>query len=384
MAVSIDWKTFVIFVPRDDLTLVQSSPTEIRQMDINWFRMQLKALEASPEGIGFPKTHTHNTEVQLGGITYARIVEILEPYTVTFEDGQYAVDLVGANSNIGDRVNVNQVSVRSNNSAGLISTPLIEYASFEGGVWVDTTTDNIGTLFPNGTRLAPVNNFFDAKEIAEFRGFNKIYLLSDVVLDDLINLEGYVFEGEREIDQTFTIQSAPFVRNSMYKNLTVDGELDGGNEILGCVLKDISYVSGYIVNCALNGRITLSGVKDAVLNDCFTLIPDEMPVIDMGGSGQNCSFPNYSGVIRVENFDSDTNILGIGLNSGKVILDSNTVTKGLIHVSGVGNLEDENGNHIGDGTWNGNVTIVNSLVSGEDIHAIGRNVLDTQALIFAV
>ncbi len=122
MAVTINWATHVISIPKADLTLIQSTPTEIRGMDVDWFRYQLKDIEDNAEGQPFPDTHRHNTEVVLGGITLARVVEILPPYTITFEDGQYAVNLSGANNNVADRTNVNQVSIRSSNSAGLTST----------------------------------------------------------------------------------------------------------------------------------------------------------------------------------------------------------------------------------------------------------------------
>lgn len=120
MAVTIDWGTKVIMVLKEDLTLVQSTPTVIYNMDLNWFRLQLKDLEDSEAGMCFPNTHNHNTEVVLSGLTYARVIEIINGYTVTFEDDQYAVNLVGANSNVADMVNVNQVSVRSSNSAGMV------------------------------------------------------------------------------------------------------------------------------------------------------------------------------------------------------------------------------------------------------------------------
>ena len=119
MSISISWGTKIIFVPKSDTTLVQSVPTEIRSLDINVLRLALKGLEESDAGITFEKTHNHNTTVLLSGVTYARVVEIINGYTITFEDGQYAVNLIGANSNIGDVTNVNQVSIRVSNSAGL-------------------------------------------------------------------------------------------------------------------------------------------------------------------------------------------------------------------------------------------------------------------------
>jgi hypothetical protein len=102
------------------MILIQSTP-EIRGLNLNDFRMSLKDLEDSEEGMPFPDTHRHNTEVSVGGITLARVIEIINGYTITFEDGQYAVNLSGANCNVADVVNVNQVSVRSANSAGLTS-----------------------------------------------------------------------------------------------------------------------------------------------------------------------------------------------------------------------------------------------------------------------
>lgn len=119
MAITINWPTGVISVPRADMTLVQTTPFEIRELDINAFRLALKNLEDDPEGQPWIQTHNHNTVVTVGGVTLARVVEIINGYTVTFENGTYAVNLVGANSNIADVTNLNTVSVRAANSAGL-------------------------------------------------------------------------------------------------------------------------------------------------------------------------------------------------------------------------------------------------------------------------
>ena len=156
MAININWGTRVINIPKLDTTLVQSTPTEIRSLDINTFRLALKDLEVSDNGMNFPITHNHNTTVSLSGVTYARIVELINGYTVTFEDGQYAVNLVGANSNIADKVNVNQVSVRSSNAAGLIEVSTSgtggpTASEIAGAVWDEpamshTATGSLGLL----------------------------------------------------------------------------------------------------------------------------------------------------------------------------------------------------------------------------------------------
>lgn len=120
MALSIDWATKIISVPKADLTLIDAGPPEIRELDLNDFRLWLKDIEDSEEGIIHLDTHRHNTEVTIGSLTLARTIEMINGYTVTFENGNYQVDLVGANSNVSDVTNLNNVGLRSYNSAGLI------------------------------------------------------------------------------------------------------------------------------------------------------------------------------------------------------------------------------------------------------------------------
>ena len=131
-------------------------------------------LEASQEGMPFLDTQSHNPPVTVGGVTLARVVEIINGYTVTFEDGAYAVNLVGANSNIGDVVNLNQVSIRSNNSAGLTFSEQINDQSFlDARVYINQTEGLPGIVFPRGTPTDPVDNYADAVSIADARKFSK-------------------------------------------------------------------------------------------------------------------------------------------------------------------------------------------------------------------
>lgn len=118
MAISIEWATGIITVPQADLTDLGGG---VYDLDIDWFRKQLNDLQDDEEGMPFPTTHNHNPELTVGGVTLARAVELINGYTVTFEDvgSPYAVNLTGANSNIADVTNVNNVSVRPQNSAGL-------------------------------------------------------------------------------------------------------------------------------------------------------------------------------------------------------------------------------------------------------------------------
>jgi len=121
MAISIN-SSHKITIPQSDLTFLSGT---LWQLDTNWFRLQLKDWEDSEQGMVHPKTHNHNTAVTIAGVTYARLIEILAPYTIEFEDlghPGYTVLLYGSNNNIFSEgiVVTNHNSVLGQNSAGLI------------------------------------------------------------------------------------------------------------------------------------------------------------------------------------------------------------------------------------------------------------------------
>lgn len=118
MTISINWATKVISVPQADLTNLGGGKY---RLDVNAFRLALKDIEDSPDGMGFADTHRHSTEATLSGTTYARQFEVINGYTVEFENGSYRVECVGANHNIADVQVVNSVSLVVGNSAGLIT-----------------------------------------------------------------------------------------------------------------------------------------------------------------------------------------------------------------------------------------------------------------------
>ncbi len=121
MAISINWSTKVISIPQADLTPVSGT---LYELDVDVFRLALKTIEDGEEGMAFPDTHRHNTAVTLSGVTYARTFEVINGYTITFEDtgSPYTVRMVGANHNIADVTNyTSEVSLIVGNSAGLIA-----------------------------------------------------------------------------------------------------------------------------------------------------------------------------------------------------------------------------------------------------------------------
>jgi hypothetical protein len=115
--ISINWLTKVIYVPKAFMTEVSAT---LYDLDVNALRLALKDIEDS-DGMTYVDTHRHNTQVVLSGTTYARTFEVINGYTVEFEDGSYTVRCSGANHNLADVKVINSVSLIIGNSAGLIS-----------------------------------------------------------------------------------------------------------------------------------------------------------------------------------------------------------------------------------------------------------------------
>lgn len=117
MAITLDAATYRILVPKADLAVV-AAPS-FYDLDVDAFRLTLRNLEDDPDNAALPKTHDHNTELDVAGLVLARQVLIRAPWVVEFEDGAYQVTCKGANHNIGVRRVFNSVSLNANLSAGL-------------------------------------------------------------------------------------------------------------------------------------------------------------------------------------------------------------------------------------------------------------------------
>ena len=120
---TVNWATKEVTIPQGDLTFVSGT---LYTGDTNALRILMNELSASEIGIIFKDINRHNTEVgPIVGVTYARTIEIINGYNLTFSpDSQWTVQLEGSNNDMwdvsGGILNQNQVQVIPTNSAGLI------------------------------------------------------------------------------------------------------------------------------------------------------------------------------------------------------------------------------------------------------------------------
>lgn len=256
-----------------------------------------------------------------------------------------------------------QVVRTASSSATLQEQQDIQYSSFGGGVTVDVTSTNTGTLFPTGTPRAPVNNFTDALSIAAERGFSTLFIIGDATVNSGLDFSGFTIIGESKNKSLFTIDSDANVTDSEFTNATIQGTLDGGNVLFQCSLLTLNFVDGFVEQCVLNETITLSGAADANFLDCFSGVPGvSTPTINMGGSGSSLSIRNYNGGITLTNKTGAYDAVSIDLNSGQIILD-NTISAGTVLLRGVGIWTNKS-------TYSGGANVVDRLVTVDDVQQI--------------
>ena len=142
MAISVDWPTGLIHIPKADLDPFigpDGQPVDgFFVHDVDQFRLDLRALEASTDGMPWPRTHRRFDPYRVAGVTYPQGVEIINDYRVEYEDGPYAVNLQGANNNILDIRVVNTVSINPSNAAAVSTSQIpaeVMAAAIAPSVW---------------------------------------------------------------------------------------------------------------------------------------------------------------------------------------------------------------------------------------------------------
>jgi hypothetical protein len=345
MATTIDWGTKVITVQQADLIQVQTLPIEIYQLNLATFHNELRDLEDDALGMPHDVTHDYRSPTTLSGVTYAQLINIINGYTVTFlPDSPWVAQIVGGNSNVGDVVNPNNVSVQTANSAGLQDAESLQAASFGGHVTIDVVGGIPGTVFPIGTEQTPVNNMIDAHAIAEARGIHQFLVRESLTLTGVSLADGYTFYADK-LGTTLTVDPSCDLTNASFKNISVTGVLtSGGNRFESCEVYDLTS-HGEFVNCGFMGTLTLNGMLDELTQmvSCHSDVagggPGQFANIDMGGVGNDLIIRGYVGGLGIVNMNTATSDVSLDFHSGRLTLDS-TVVDGTITVRGLCDVVD--------------------------------------------
>jgi hypothetical protein len=138
----------------------------------------------------------------------------------------------------------------------------IEAAAFNGGVAFDPSSSNVGTAFPNGTREFPCKNISDVHAISTNRGLRTIFVMSDAVLTDTIDISvhRHFWIGDSR-DIIVDIPATMNVANSSFERCTVSGDLGGGNTLKECDIGMATF-NGHVDRSAFTATVTITGASE--------------------------------------------------------------------------------------------------------------------------
>ncbi|MCK5610501.1 hypothetical protein KAR91_51990 [Candidatus Pacearchaeota archaeon] len=373
MSYSVDRATKVISIPKADLTLISGT---LYELDTEVFRNELHTIQASEEGMVYDDMFYRNAPYAVAGITYAQSIQIINGYSITFENGAYSVRLIGSNNDIFDIeagiLNQNTVQVIPNNSAGLVDLNKIdiEHGAYNESVMLHAGGGS-GTTHPWGTSRQPVNNLADAKTIATNRGFNQLCLCSDFTLEAAGNVDGYrLITGKHEA-VTLTVTAGCSTIDTLFRDIKLTGTLGGTSHILNCNIPvaGLLGVEGEMERVTFRGDITTANNATLDILNCWSAIPGHShPNVTCVGT-VNMGVRAWTGGFGVKGFTAGN--ISIDLISGHAKL-YNTCTGGIAVLRGTGKKTDES---------NGTDVDSSHLIQGvhvQDLHdeAFGKWVLD--------
>lgn len=342
MAVTLDAATKVFTVPQADLTLVTG--TFYRMDTESYFRTEVNALMDDAAYIWMDTPITHNTEVTVAGVTYARFIELINGYSVTFSpDSQWTVELTGSNNNLFDVenniLNQNQVQVIPTNSAGLVGAKQIQDSAFtDSRVWMDITNGSAGTTYPKGTPGDPSNNLTDTQSIVTARLLpSRLHLRGALTMTGADNVDEYDIVGSAPNLASIALGGAS-TSSTHIQGCALSGVASGSIAIGFCEVDAVSGFDGLMHDCVLASTLTLGATATAI-----TLINNESlsetAIIDMNSvASARLTVSDHTGYVEIQNCDDAGNTVFIDI-AGHVTINANC-TAGTITITGEGKITD--------------------------------------------
>lgn len=212
--------------------------------------------------------------------------------------------------------------------------------AFNGVVYVDPN-GTAGTTYPTGTLGQPVSNIADAVSIATAEDIPNLWLLDDITLLATDNVNGLNIEGQNASRSSVTVTAGAKTNQTQWKNIKLDGTMNGTAIIRESILENLSNFSGIAFNCLLNpGTVAIDPTppQPVFFLSCYSGVPSTNPIIDLVNSGIHLIVRAFSGGFEIQNMNG-TSIACIDFNSGALVLDS-TVTGGSVIIRGTYGLTD--------------------------------------------
>ncbi len=235
----------------------------------------------------------------------------------------------------------------SASSATLQEQADIQFASFQNGVWVDTTNGTAGTEFPTGTPRQPVNNIVDAASIATTRGFTRYIIIGDITFGATDDVDGFEIVGEDINKTTVTLVSGVSTRKTEFMDCELIGDLSGAISVKTCHLRTLTDIGSTTTetvfkNCVFEtGTFSFlaSGTEDVQIIGCSSGVPGSVtPIFDHNSCSAQVLIRNWNGGIEWRNMTVSISH-SCDMSSGQFIA-ATSCTAGTMILRGVSLITD--------------------------------------------
>jgi len=256
-----------------------------------------------------------------------------------------AVDDVGASIDPVFPTYGTQIVRTSSSSATLQELDDIKSQSFlDATVYINTVHGTAGTVFPRGTPSDAVNNYADARSIADFWGFQSFNLHHALTLTSSDVTAGTSWFGHAINHATISLAAGADTDGASFNNISISGAFNGDADLKDCWVGTSTGFCGSMRHCSLVGDVTwkASCTTTAVLNDCRSQVAGTgRPTVDINGAAIDVNIRNYVGGITFAGQTQAQNTT-LDILSGTVEIAS-SCTAGTVVVRGDVTLIDNSG-----------------------------------------
>ncbi len=248
------------------------------------------------------------------------------------------------------------------------SLAAIAYMSFNNQITVDVSRGYSIAEFtgdPNllGNSQYPVNNFTDARTIADSKAISNLHIIGAATIATA-DVSSMTLKGENAIRTTLTLEDLAIANSVEITDAHLIGVMDGNTLARNCSIDGITYFNGMMHQCGLmnTSPITLGGSSPAIFMNCYAFSSNNSPVIiDFNNNPTPLICRDFHGGIRFINI-TEGQFSSIEMGAGTVVIDLTTCTNGIVKLAGLGwAVDGATGEHLPSGVYGG-LTVINELV----------------------
>lgn len=358
----------------DDIYLEYRNERRTNESFRKWFPLIAASGNVSKgQGKATPRLLTLLTDDR---VITTKVVPFDEATTISV-NGEAITDIADTDAELFDMTTItNPVIIQYQPpSAEVIVVDAIEKSlDYAGTIIYDPTSIYSGVIHPKGTTAQPVNEEADVLALATLYNIKRIEIRNGTFVCPSA-MTGYNFVGGTGI--AVVDANGQDLSSSRFSAITLDGDFANTQsdiELLRCEFTNtVTNWSGRGFDCGLPLTISFkTGVVEMVRG--YSLVGgSNRPSVDFNGGNIQGFFRGYYGGARILN--ASNALTKFSWDGDSYDLEfTNTVTAGEFVVRGIGELLDENGDHIPTGAWNG-ATVTNKTHNTADVVSGVRNMV---------